>query len=410
MSGEQYTQIKRPVGRLTEKVLGWFSWVFLLILTIVTMFIALVSFSNDTSIANLESSLNNNELVQQILGNNDLSTTQFVIWLQNGVWAIIVYFIICLLISFLALISMNIRILSGFLFLLAAVVTIPLVLLVVTLIIPILFFIIAIMMFARKNRVETVPAYYNDGYGQPYYDDYEYYDNRGPQANPHSDHYEEGYNHGYYDDYEQPRDNKEYRNTRRKRRKERQRREAYEAEQHYESQQHDGYVNDEPEGHYYDEEDNKYAQFPKRAVESEYKSTQQDEEEPAIMSRQAKYNKKSKKAKRDEQFQEYYYQNEDDNYGYEDGYAYHQEPHEPQVDPKELKAQRKKEKAEIRAKKREKKKAYNKRMKERRKNQPSAVNQRRMNYEERRQMFQEEQPQEDIQENQVEHGDDTENK
>lgn len=49
-------------------------------------------------------------------------------------------------------------------------------------------------------------------------------------------------------------------------------------------------------------------------------------------------------------------------------------------------------------------------MKERRKNQPSAVNQRRMNYEERRQMFQEEQPQEDIQENQVEHGDDTENK
>lgn len=159
MSGEQYTQIKRPVGRLTEKVLGWFSWVFLLILTIVTMFIALVSFSNDTSIANLESSLNNNELVQQILGNNDLSTTQFVIWLQNGVWAIIVYFIICLLISFLALISMNIRILSGFLFLLAAVVTIPLVLLVVTLIIPILFFIIAIMMFARKNRVETVPAY-----------------------------------------------------------------------------------------------------------------------------------------------------------------------------------------------------------------------------------------------------------
>ena len=67
---------------------------------------------------------------------------------------------------FLALISMNIRILSGFLFLLAAVVTIPLVFLVVTLIIPILFFIIAIMMFARRNKVETVPAYYNDDYGQ----------------------------------------------------------------------------------------------------------------------------------------------------------------------------------------------------------------------------------------------------
>ena len=146
MLGEQYTQIKRPANRLTEKILGWFSWVFLLILTIVSMFIALVSFSNDTSIANLENTLNNNELVQQILANNDLSTTQFVIWLQNGVWAIIVYFIVCLLISFLALISMNIKFCLVY-FLIAAIVTIPLVLLIVTLIIPILFFIIAMMMF-----------------------------------------------------------------------------------------------------------------------------------------------------------------------------------------------------------------------------------------------------------------------
>ena len=38
MSGEQYTQIKRPVSRLTEKILGWFSWIFLLLMTIITMF------------------------------------------------------------------------------------------------------------------------------------------------------------------------------------------------------------------------------------------------------------------------------------------------------------------------------------------------------------------------------------
>ena len=38
------------------------------------------------------------------------------------------------------------------------------------------------MMFARKDRVETVPAYYNDDYGQPYYDNYEYYDKRRPQS------------------------------------------------------------------------------------------------------------------------------------------------------------------------------------------------------------------------------------
>ena len=153
MSGERYTQIKRPVSRLTEKLLGWISWIFLLILTVITMFIALVSFSNDTSIQNLENSMNNNQLIQQILVNNSLNTTQFVIWLQNGIWAIIVYFIICLLISFLALISMNIRILSGILFLIASIITLPLVLLFITLIIPIFFFITAIMMFARiKNQ------------------------------------------------------------------------------------------------------------------------------------------------------------------------------------------------------------------------------------------------------------------
>lgn len=383
MSGEQYTQIKRPVSRLTEKILGWFSWIFLLILTIVTMFIALVSFSNDTSIANLESSLNNNELIQQILGNNDLSTTQFVIWLHNGVWAIIVYFIVCLLISFLALISMNIRILSGFLFLIAAIITIPLVLLVVTLIIPILFFIIAIMMFARRDKVETVPAFYNENYGQPYYDNREYYDDHQPHSKGPHDYYD-SFMDGYKDEYEPTHTKKENRKSRRQLNKDNQQRDAYEI-QNYEIQfDNEPYNNDFSEQDSYGETDDKYSQFLKRAVESEYASSQQAEEEPAIMSRKAKYNKKSKKANHDhiQQKQDFY---EENRYGYGNQYD------EPQVDPKELKAQRKREKAEIRAKKKEKKKAYNKRMKERRKNQPSAVNQRRMNYEERRQMVQEEQ-------------------
>ena len=170
MTGEQFTQIKRPVSRLTEKVLGWLCWVMLLVLTVITMFIALVSFSNNTSIANLENTLNNNAFIQQLLAGNGYNTTQFVIWLQNGIWAIIVYFIVCLLISFLALISMNIRILSGFLFLISAFVTIPLVLLIVTLIIPILFFIIAMMMFIRKDKVELVGPQYYEGYNEPVYD------------------------------------------------------------------------------------------------------------------------------------------------------------------------------------------------------------------------------------------------
>ena len=187
MSGEQYTQVRRPVSRLAEKVLGWLSWVFLLLLTVITMFIALVSFSSETSIQNLETTLNGNDFVQQILANNSLNTTQFVIWLQNGVWAVIVYFIVCLLLSFLALISMNIRILSGFLFLLATVITLPLVLLFVPLIIPILFLIVAIMMFARKDKVETVPAYYTEGY-RGHYSDYD--QPSEPEPQPQSQYYE----------------------------------------------------------------------------------------------------------------------------------------------------------------------------------------------------------------------------
>ncbi len=73
------TQIKRPVSRLTEKVLGWLCWVMLLVLTVITMFIALVSFSNNTSIANLENTLNNNAFIQQLLAGNGYNTTQFVI-------------------------------------------------------------------------------------------------------------------------------------------------------------------------------------------------------------------------------------------------------------------------------------------------------------------------------------------
>ncbi len=144
--------------------------VMLLVLTVITMFIALVSFSNNTSIANLENTLNNNAFIQQLLAGNGYNTTQFVIWLQNGIWAIIVYFIVCLLISFLALISMNIRILSGFLFLISAIVTIPLVLLIVTLMIPILFFIIAMMLFIRKDKVEMVAPQYYEEYNGPIYD------------------------------------------------------------------------------------------------------------------------------------------------------------------------------------------------------------------------------------------------
>ena len=97
-------------------------------------------------------------------------------------------------------------------------------------------------------------------------------------------------------------------------------------------------------------------------------------EGPTLLSRQAKYNKKSRSDKDSTDNQDVYNEQNDEE-------PSHQYFEEPQVDPKELKAQRKREKAEIRAKKKEKRKAYNQRMKAKRKNQPCAVNQRRMNYE-----------------------------
>lgn len=370
MSGEQYTQVRRPVSRLAEKVLGWLSWVFLLLLTIITMFIALVSFSSETSIQNLETTLNGNDFVQQILANNSLNTTQFVIWLQNGVWAIIVYFIVCLLLSFLALISMNIRILSGFLFLLATIVTLPLVLLFVPLIIPILFLIVAVMMFARKDKVETAPAYYGEGY-QGRYSEYEQQTGPKPQ----------------YSEREQTSD----------------------AEQQIKNE------NQLRRGGYSSEVADK--------VNAE---TQEAHEEPQVLSRQAKYNYKHKKQTEDEQQQTDEFgavsdvydehgesvsnqsQTEVDNAtteydkqaqaeaaqrrqeAYEEEQRRHQEAYEEEQRRKQAEAEEaarlKQEKAEEKARIKQEKKERRKREKERRKQQPSAVNQRRQNFEERKKM------------------------
>lgn len=155
MTVDAYTQVKHPVSRVAEKILGWLSWIILLAATVISMFFGLVLFSDETSIQNLENDIANNGFFQDILASNNMTATQLVITFQNGVWAFIVYLIICLLISFLALIAMNHRIVSGLLFLVAAIVTIPLFFTVV----PLLFFIVAMMMFIRKDRVHMVPIY-----------------------------------------------------------------------------------------------------------------------------------------------------------------------------------------------------------------------------------------------------------
>ncbi|AYX89530.1 lipoteichoic acid stability factor AuxB [Staphylococcus cohnii] len=359
MSGEQYTQVRRPVSRLAEKVLGWLSWIFLLLLTIITMFIALVSFSSESSIQDLETSLNGNDFIQQILANNGLNTIQFVIWLQNGIWAVIVYFIVCLLISFLALISMNIRILSGFLFLIATIVTLPLVLLFVPLIIPILFLIVAIMMFARKDKVEMIPAYYSGGY-QGSYNDYGQERESEPKSEPRSEPKSEP--------------NPQY------------------------NVQQDTSDLEQPSNQEQQLRRGGYSSEIADKVNSDINSK---EEEPQVLSRQAKYNYKSRKQSNDidDNLQN---EQEDANIdseeseiearqrqeAFEKEQQLQQEAYEEQQRIKQEKAEEaarlKQEKAEEKARIKQEKKARKQREKERRKQQPSAVSQRRMNFEERK--------------------------
>lgn len=359
MSGEQYTQVRRPVSRLAEKVLGWLSWIFLLLLTIITMFIALVSFSSESSIQNLETSLNGNDFIQQILANNGLNTIQFVIWLQNGIWAVIVYFIVCLLISFLALISMNIRILSGFLFLIATIVTLPLVLLFVPLIIPILFLIVAIMMFARKDKVEMIPAYYSSGY-QGGYNDYGQERKAEPKPEPRPE-------------------------------------PKYEPNPQYNAQQDTSDV-EQPSNQEQQLRRGGYSSEVANKVNSDINSK---EEEPQVLSRQAKYNYKSRQQSNDidEDLQnDQAGQNFDSQASEEEARRrqeafekekqLQQEAYEEQQRIKQEKAEEaarlKQEKAEEKSRIKQEKKARKQREKERRKQQPSAVNQRRMNFEERK--------------------------
>ncbi|MDN6610370.1 MAG: DUF4064 domain-containing protein [Staphylococcus equorum] len=383
MSGEQYTQVRRPVSRLAEKVLGWLSWIFLLLLTIITMFIALVSFSSEASIQNLETSLNGNDFVQQILANNGLNTIQFVIWLQNGVWAIIVYFIVCLLLSFLALISMNIRILSGFLFLIATIVTLPLVLLFVPLIIPILFLIVAIMMFARKEKVETVPAYYAEGY-KGRYSNYE------QQSEPNSPQYIEKQQ---TSDVEQQSNDNQLR------------RGGYSSEVAEKVNSENNASDEEPQVLSRQAKYN-YKQRKHNNVDDDSQSTEDDfgqvsnvynEDGEAVVNEDQSSKDAVTNEQQEQQAKETELENqriaEEEQRRKQEAYEAQQRKQAEQEEEQRRKqeeaeeaARLKQEKAEEKARIKQEKKERRKREKEKRKQQPSAANQRRKNFEERKKM------------------------
>ena len=107
------------------------------------------------------------------------------------------------------------------------------------------------MMFARRDRIETVPSYYNE-YDQPYYDE-RFYE---PESRN---------EHGYNDDvYEPMHTKKEDRNTRRQFNRNAQQQDSYNGitdNQPDEDTSSDQLYSDE----YVDNED-KYSQFPKEQL------------------------------------------------------------------------------------------------------------------------------------------------
>ena len=177
--------------------------------------------------------------------------------------------------------------------LIASIITLPLVLLFVTLIIPI-FFIIAIMMFARKSKVETVPMYGpSHGYENQYYPRDEYDDRYyGSNRNINDDYdYDD---HNQYNDYDEdyvespPKTKnlnvvhvvKPYYND--------------DIDSNYRDNNYDETTirKDEEQDLATDTEEDKYNQYPKRAITGEYQSDADDVEATGVLSRQAKYNKK----------------------------------------------------------------------------------------------------------------------
>ncbi|WP_086429590.1 lipoteichoic acid stability factor AuxB [Staphylococcus cornubiensis] len=323
MAGETYTHISRPVNRLAEKILGWLSWLLLLGTTVVAMFFGLVLFSNENSIQSLENSIANNATLQELLTNNNMNATQFVIMLQNGVWAFIVYLIVCLLISFLALISMNHRIVSGLLFLLVAIVTVPLFFILV----PLFFFIIALMMFIRKDKYEVVPTYYDEGYQYGAYATHE----------PETYHQTEA--------YREPVD--------------------YQRGEHSATESYSAYEE-----------------------VTAYESSTENDDEPEVLSRSAKYHHKSQKNQEVPQTDDRMEDEADDTLVYDSRTMSRNVEQRPQGDDTMIDADEENDeasmsRAEIKQQRKEEKKARKAYEKEQRKLRPSASSQRRQNYDDR---------------------------
>lgn len=157
MVNNAYTQTVEPVSRIAERIFGWIAWVGLLAITVLFLFFALVMVNDPNFIEQFRQTFIQS-MEQQLQGQEagGVSTEEMadmvVGWL-NSAWIFALYLAVPLILGLFGLITMRRRILSGFLLLITAILTAPLVFFIITGLIPLFFVIAAILLFVRKNRV-----------------------------------------------------------------------------------------------------------------------------------------------------------------------------------------------------------------------------------------------------------------
>ncbi|MCG1008592.1 DUF4064 domain-containing protein [Salinicoccus sp. ID82-1] len=157
MARKNYTQTVEPVSRIAEKIFGWLAWIVLLAITALLLFFSLVTMNDAAFVENFRQDMmaQFQQMAQQgqDLGAAPEEITDLVVSWMNNVWLIALYLMIPLILGLFGLLTMRRRILAGFLLLLAAIFTAPLVLGVIAGLIPLFFVIAAILLFVRKDRV-----------------------------------------------------------------------------------------------------------------------------------------------------------------------------------------------------------------------------------------------------------------
>lgn len=158
MARREYTQTIRPVRRIAEKIFGWLAWLGLLIVAGGLLFFSLVTVNDQAFVDEFTTQMEQSFEAQNIEGFTPEELTQGALNTLNSFWMVALYLILPLILGLFGLLTMRRRILSGFLMLLAGILSAPLVIGVITGLIPLFFIISAILLFVRKDEVIMDPV------------------------------------------------------------------------------------------------------------------------------------------------------------------------------------------------------------------------------------------------------------